>query len=65
MIPGGLREEGREEGHEEGLEQGENRRNIAIVQSLIQETDFDNQRIAKIVGVSEEVVEDIRKSFKN
>jgi len=47
-----------------GMEEGESKRNIAFVQSLILGTDFDDNKIAELVGVSKDVVRDIRTSAK-
>ncbi|MCE7041037.1 hypothetical protein [Dyadobacter sp. CY312] len=47
-----------------GMEEGESKRNIAIIQSLIQGTEFDDNKIAELVGVSKDVVREIRTSAK-
>ena len=47
-----------------GMEEGVSKRNIAFVQSLIQGTEFDDNKIAELVGVSKDVVREIRTSAK-
>ncbi len=51
-------------GLETGVEKGESKRNIEITKSLIAETDFDDEKIAKLVGVAADFVKGVRTSLK-
>ena len=44
------------------MTQMEYKKNIAFITSLIQSTDFDNARIAKLVGVSIDLVNEVKKN---
>ena len=56
---------GREEGREEGVSQTTYQKDFAFVKSLLNETDFDNDKISRIVGVSVEFVENVQKQIKS
>ena len=58
------RKEGREEGREEGVSQTTYQKDFAFVKSLLNETDFNNNKISRIVGVSLEFVENVHKQIK-
>lgn len=58
------RKEGREEGREEGVSQTTYQKDFAFVKSLLNETDFNNNKISRIVGVSLEFVESVQKQIK-
>jgi predicted transposase/invertase (TIGR01784 family) len=54
---------GKEKGIEAGIEKGESKRNLALTKSLLLETDFDDEKIASLVGVSLEIVKQVRASI--
>jgi predicted transposase/invertase (TIGR01784 family) len=54
---------GKVAGLEAGIEAGESKRNLALTESLLLETDFDDEKIAKLVGVSLEIVCQVRASI--
>ena len=49
-----------EKGKKMGMTEKEYEKNISFTQSLILETNFDNDRIAKLVGVSPDFVNKVR-----
>ena len=51
-------------GMEEGIEKGESKKNIAFTKSLILETGFDDDKIAKLVGISADLVKEVREALK-
>jgi ankyrin repeat protein len=51
-----------QQGVEIGIEIGVSQKNKDFVLSLLANTDFDNERIAQIVGVGVEFVQNLRKS---
>jgi hypothetical protein len=53
--------QGIEQGIEKGIEQGVSEKNKDFVLSLLANTDFDNDKIALLVGVSAEFVVTLRK----
>ncbi|PWJ53577.1 hypothetical protein CLV98_1223 [Dyadobacter jejuensis] len=55
---------GLEKGIQKGMTQMEYEKNIAFITSLIASTDFDNPRIAQLVGVSIELVNKVKKKLK-
>lgn len=57
----GIREFVLDRAKKEGIEKGISQRNLEIATSLILETDFDDEKIAKITGVSVAYVSDLRK----
>lgn len=50
--------------YKRGLEKGESKRNMAFTQSLVSETDFDDEKIARLVGVPLEMVREVRALLK-
>jgi hypothetical protein len=55
-------QQGVEIGNEQGIEIGISQKNKDFVLSLLANTDFDNEKIAQIVGVSVEFVQNLKKS---
>lgn len=55
---------GEKKGIEKGIEKGINQAKRAFVETLITETDFDDNKIASLVGVSLELVHNIRLNIK-
>ena len=55
-------EEGREQGLKRGREEGERSRDLAFVQSLIRNTDCDDEKIASLAAVDVRFVRKIRSS---
>jgi len=51
-------------GMEEGIEKGESKKNIAFRKSLILGTGFDDDKIAKLVGISADLVKEVREALK-
>lgn len=58
------KKEGFERGVKKGMSQKEYEKNLAFVTSLIRETDFDDEKIAKIAGVSVKFVTELRVELK-
>ncbi len=59
-----LMKEARNEGIEEGLTIKEQQKNKDFATSLIISTDFNDAKIATLVGVSAQYVMDLREAFK-
>ena len=55
---------GIEKGIDLGIEQGEAKKNKEFATSLIISTDFDDAKIALLVGVTEQYVIDLRSELK-
>ena len=55
-------EKGIEQGMEKGIEQERQSRNAIFVQTLLKETDFDDEKIAGLVSVTPEFVQQVRQS---
>lgn len=55
---------GEKKGIVKGIEKGINQEKKALVETLITETDFDDNKIASLVGVSLELVHNIRLNIK-
>lgn len=51
-------------GEKSGLKRGVNEKNLAFTQSLIRETEFDDAKIAGLVGVTEAFVSEVRKQMQ-
>ena len=58
------RKVGRKEGREEGISETTYQKDFAFIKSLLNETDFNNDKISRIVGVSLEFVENVQKQIK-
>ncbi|WP_031526198.1 hypothetical protein [Dyadobacter crusticola] len=52
--------EGRIEGRNEGINEGRNERNVEFIKNLLKETSFDDAKIAGLVGVDAELVQQIK-----
>jgi len=57
-----LLERAKKEGLEEGFEQGLKEKNHAFVQTLLRETNFTVEEIARLVGVSVSFVKKVKKA---
>jgi len=51
-------------GRKEGMGKGAEKEKFAFIKSLLQNTDFDNEKIATLVGVTVEFVADIKTSMQ-
>ena len=51
---------GEKKGIEKGIEKGSQARNVSFVQALLKETDFDDEKIAGLVSVTPEFVQQVR-----
>ncbi|WP_439556314.1 hypothetical protein [Dyadobacter sp.] len=49
-----------QEAREDGRDEGRNERNIEFVKNLLRETSFNNEKIARLAGVSAELVQQIK-----
>ncbi len=58
-------EQGIQEGRQEGRQEAVSEKNQQFTITLLQNTDFDNDKIATLVGVSVAYVTEIRTSLKN
>lgn len=56
-------EKGIEQGIEKGIEKGRNEEKITFVKNLLSNTDFDISKIARLSGVSETFVKNVRQSL--
>ena len=55
--------EGKLEGEKIGMSKAEHEKNLSFTKSLLSETDFTNEKIAGLVGVSIDFVQSIRKEL--
>jgi len=55
------REEGRIQGRKEGYEEVCEEKNITFVKSMLANTDFDDEKIAVIVGVTLSFVQEVKR----